>query len=109
MTTEEYAEQLPGEDLVVEQPPTAIEFVEHILAESSSSEEEETEEGETVTEDALERGFDIVEKFVNQNSESFGPKIVRNLLLMKHAWKRRKIEVELGKKQRQSCITNFIQ
>ena len=54
--------------------------MEHVLAaESSSSEEEEMEEVEIVTEDAYERGFESVEKFVHQNMETFSPKIVGNL------------------------------
>ena len=108
MSPEEYVEQLLGEDLAIEQPPSATEFVEQILAERSSSEEEETEEGETIFEEAYERGFNVVEKFVNQNSEAFGPKIVGNLFLMKQAWQRHKIDVELGKRQGQLCIIYFM-
>ena len=109
MTAQEYTELLPGEDLTNEQPPTAKEFVEHVLAaESSSSEEDEVEVEERVSEDAFEQGFNIVEKFVHQNSDIFGPKVVGNLFMMKQGWQRRKIEVELAKKRGQACITDFV-
>ena len=56
MTAAEYAESLPGEDLTVEQPPTATEFVEQILAsESISSDEEEVEAEPDMTEEQCER------------------------------------------------------
>ena len=32
MTAQENAESLPGEDLAIEEPPSAKEFVEHVLA-----------------------------------------------------------------------------
>ena len=52
MTAAEYAEEQPREDLTIEQPPTAKEFVEQILAEESSSSEAEVEaEEEMVTEE----------------------------------------------------------
>ena len=77
MTAEEYAESLSGEDLALEQPPTAKEYVEHALAEESSSSEEEEMEEEKVTGEAFEQSFEIVEKFIHQNSRTFRPKIVQ--------------------------------
>ena len=61
-----------------------------------------------VTEDAYQRGFEIVDKFEQHNNETFGSKIVGNLFLMKQARQRHKNAVEPGKKRRQSCITNFM-
>ena len=67
MTAAEYAESLPGEDLVIEQPPTAKEFVEQILCAESSSSEDEVEAGEEmVNEEEFEKSFVVVEKFVLQ-------------------------------------------
>ena len=109
MTAAEYAEKQPGEDLAIEQPPTAQEYVEQILGEeSSSSEDEEEAEKEVVTEMRYEKGFDDVEKFVQQNSADFGLKIVGNLFLMKQAWQRRKIERELRRKRGQASIRDFV-
>ena len=45
MSATEYAESLPGEDMAIEQPPTAKEFVEQALATDSSSSEEGEAEG----------------------------------------------------------------
>ena len=39
-----------------------------------------------MTEEEYEGSFKRVEKFVQQNSELFGPKIVGNLVFTKHAW-----------------------
>ena len=65
MTAEEYAESLPGEDLALEQPLNAKEYVEYALIEAShSSEEEETEE-EKVIEQAFKQSFENVVKFVH--------------------------------------------
>ena len=108
-TAAEYAESMPGEDLALEQPPTVTDFVEQILAaDSSSSEDEEEEEEEKVTEEEYERSFKKVEKFVQQNSELFGPKIAGNLFFMKQAWERRKIQLELRRKSGQACIRHFV-
>ena len=80
MTAAEYAESLPGEHLVVEQPPTATEFVEQILAlESSSSDDEEGEGEPKVTEEQYEAGLQAVEKLVQQNAEVFGLKTVSSV------------------------------
>ena len=66
------------------------------------------EEEERVTEDEYEHGFEIVEKFVHQNSGVFCSKVVGNLFSMKQAWQRRKIEVELASKRGQACIRDFV-
>ena len=68
------------------------------------------EEGEeqTVTIEGYDKGFAEVEKFVHQNSELLGPKIVGNLFFMKQAWERRKIETELRRRSGQASIRDFV-
>ena len=61
MTTKEYAKSLAREDLAIEQPPSAKEFVEHVLvAESTYSEGQEEEEEEITTEYVYKEGFKFV-------------------------------------------------
>ena len=109
MTASEYAESLPGEDLAIEQPPTAEEFAEQMLAaESSSSEEDKEEEEQAVTEEEFEKSFLPVEKFVQQNSDAFGAKILSDVFTMKQAWQRRKIGLELRRKGGQASIRDFV-
>ena len=98
---------LPREDVAIEQPPIAKEFAEHMLAADSNSIEEEEEEP-AVTEEEYEKGFQAVEKFVEQKSTAFGPKVVSNVFLMKQAWQRHKIELELQRKRGQAAICNLI-
>ena len=110
MTTAEYTEGLTGEDLAIEQPPTATEFVEQILAtNSSSSEEEVEEEDEVVTTEEYKKGFSAVEKYVHQNSQSFGPKIMSCVFLIKQASQRRKIDMDLRKNSEQASIRDYLQ
>ena len=107
VTAAEYAERMPGEDLALEQPPTAGDFVENILAAPSSSIEEEEEE-ENMTEEEYESGFRAVEKFVQQNSDLFGPRVQGNIFYMKQVWERRKIQRELRRKSGQASIRDFV-
>ena len=60
-----------------------------------------------MSEEAFEAAFSIVETFVHQNAEIFGPKHVLNIFLMKQAWQRHKIERELAAKKGQSSIRSF--
>ena len=108
LTAAEYVEELPGEDVAIEQPPTAADFVEQVLPADSSSSQEEEEEEQIMTTDEYEGHFSGVEKFVHQNSEMFGPKVVSNLFFMKQAWERRKIALELRKKSGQASIRDFV-
>ena len=107
MTAREFAEDLPGENLAVQQAPTSAEFVEHVSHESSSSEEEPESEKEYVSDDAYEAASFVVEKYVHQKAELLWPKHVSNIFLLRHAVHRRKVEVELAAKKGQSSIMSF--
>ena len=69
LTAAEYAEGLPGEDVAIEQPPTAIDFVEQVLGASDSSSSEDEEEEQVVTAEVYENSLQMVEKFRHQNLE----------------------------------------
>ena len=108
LTAAEHAEAMPGEDMAIEQAPTATDFVEQVLGASDSSYSEVEGEEQVVTEEEYENSFQVVAKFVHQNAELFRPKIVRNVFFMKQAWDGRKIELELRKKNGQISIRDFV-
>ena len=107
MSAREYAEELPGEDLEIQQLPSAKEFVDHILQAEPSSEEESEEEKELVSDEAYDAAFSVVEKYVHQKALSLGPKHVGNVFLLKQAVQRQRIETELAAKTGQSSIRSF--
>ena len=81
--------------------------MEQVLQASSSSEDESEEDEEMVSEKEFEAALSVVENFVHQKAETFGPKHVSNVFLMKQAWQRRKIDLELSAKVGQSSIRDF--
>ena len=107
MTAREYAEELSGEEITVQQPPTAKEFVQHVLQDSSSSEEELEDEEEEVGDEKFENSLAAVEEYVHQKAASCGEKHVGNVFLLKQAHQRRKIEMQLSAQKGQSGIRSF--
>ena len=63
---------------------------------------------QVTTEEQFEKGFQAVEKFVQQYAGAFGPKLMSNVFLLKLAWEGRKIEVQLRRKRGQTSMRDFV-
>ena len=71
MTTREYSDDLLIDNSAVQQPPSAKEFVEHVLQKDSSSDEDLEDEEELVSEEAYKAAISFVENFVHLKAYTF--------------------------------------